>query len=53
MGVIYGYVVVTYAIFNILPDEALSSLGISYFMLTSIGVVFFLLNVKKILRIKK
>jgi len=53
MGVIYGYIVVTYTIFNILPDDALSLIGISYFMLTSIGVIFFLLNVKKILGIKK
>jgi hypothetical protein len=53
MGVIYGYIALTYAIFNVLPDEALSFIGISYFMLTSVGVIFFLLNVKKILGIKK
>lgn len=49
MGVIYGYIAVSYAAFKILPDETLSLLGIPYFMLTSIGVILFLLNVKKIL----
>jgi hypothetical protein len=52
MGVIYGYVALTYSIFTVLPESILGLIGISYFMLTSIGIIFFLLNVKKILAIK-
>ncbi|CAG4998881.1 hypothetical protein DYBT9275_02100 [Dyadobacter sp. CECT 9275] len=49
LGVIYGYIVVTYGLFIITPDEALAALAIYYFLFSSIGVIFFLLNVKKIL----
>lgn len=53
MGVIYGYVTLTYAAFKALPDTVLGFLSIYYFLFTSIGVIFFLLNVKKILGLKK
>ncbi len=53
MGTVYGYVVFTYMLFKILPDDLLAGLSIHYFLVTSIGVIFFLLNVKKILGIKK
>ena len=53
MGVIYGYIVLTYALLRVLPDSALGFLGIYYFLFSSIGVIFFLLNFKKFLGIKK
>jgi len=53
MGLVYGYIILTYAIFKLLPDTALGFLGIYYFLFSSIGVIFFLLNFKKFLRIKK
>ncbi|WP_159467654.1 DUF2157 domain-containing protein [Dyadobacter sp. 3J3] len=53
MGVIYGYIAITYAAFVFLPDSILAGLSIFYFLFTSLGVLFFLLNVKKILRLKK
>ncbi|GLU52439.1 DUF2157 domain-containing protein [Dyadobacter frigoris] len=53
MGVIYGYIAVTYAAFVFLPDSVLAALSIFYFLFTSLGVLFFLLNVKKILGLKK
>ena len=53
MGVIYGYIVLTYALLRLLPDSALGFLGIYYFLFSSIGVIFFLLNFKKFLGIKK
>lgn len=53
MGVIYGYIAITYAAFVFLPDSVLAGLSIFYFLFTSLGVLFFLLNVKKILGLKK
>lgn len=53
MGVIYGYIALTYAAFIFLPDSILAGLSIFYFLFTSLGVLFFLLNVKKILGLKK
>ncbi|MBE9463109.1 DUF2157 domain-containing protein [Dyadobacter subterraneus] len=53
MGVIYGYIAVTYAAFIFLPDSILAGLSIFYFLFTSVGVLLFLLNVKKILGLKK
>ncbi|MEO6687160.1 MAG: DUF2157 domain-containing protein [Dyadobacter sp.] len=53
MGVIYGYIAVTYAAFVFLPDSLLAGLSIFYFLFTSLGILFFLLNVKKILGLKK
>ncbi|SEI99212.1 Predicted membrane protein [Dyadobacter koreensis] len=53
MGVIYGYILFSYTLFAYLPDSILGALSIYYFMLSSVGVIFFLLNVKKILKLKK
>ena len=53
LGVIYGYIVLTYSLFTIIPDEGIAILAVYYFLFSSIGVIFFLLNVKKILGIKK
>jgi hypothetical protein len=53
MGVIFGYIVITYALFKILPDNLIAFISVYYFLFTSVGVIFFLLNVKKILGLKK
>lgn len=53
MGVIYGYISLTYGAFLFLPDSILAAMSIFYFLFTSLGVLFFLLNVKKILGLKK
>jgi hypothetical protein len=53
MGVIFGYIVITYALFKILPDSMIAFISVYYFLFTSVGVIFFLLNVKKILRLNK
>lgn len=53
MGVIYGYILISYSLFAYLPDTILAAFSIYYFMLSSVGVLFFLLNVKKILGLKK
>jgi len=53
MGVVYGYIFLTYALFTFLPDVVTGFLAVYYFLFSSIGVVFFLLNFKKFLRIKK
>ncbi|SKB72698.1 DUF2157 domain-containing protein [Dyadobacter psychrophilus] len=54
MGVVYGYIIITYLIFsNIESDDASFTFGTFYFMFTSVGVVYFLLHFKKFLGIKK
>jgi hypothetical protein len=53
MGVVYGYIIITYTIFSNLGDEAAFGLASFYFLFSSIGVIFFLLNFKKFLGIKK
>ena len=53
MGVIYGYIMISYTLFAYLPDSFLAAFSIYYFMLSSAGVLFFLLNLKKILGLKK
>jgi hypothetical protein len=53
MGVIFGYIVITYGLFKILPVTLLAFISIYYFLFSSVGVIFFLLNVKKILGLKK
>ncbi|WP_026630326.1 DUF2157 domain-containing protein [Dyadobacter alkalitolerans] len=54
MGVVYGYIILTHLIFsNIVSEDASFVFGTFYFTFTSIGVVFFLLNFKKFLGIKK
>ena len=54
MGTIYGYIALTYILFKfavIVDNEFINTLGLYYFLLSGIGVIFFLLNIKKILRI--
>jgi len=53
MGVVYGYILFSYILFAYLPDSVLAAFSIYYFMFSSVGVIFFLLNVKKIIRRKK
>jgi hypothetical protein len=53
MGTVYGYVIITYTIFVNLGADAALGLGIFYFLFTSVGVIYFLLNFKKFLGIKK
>ncbi|WP_400192414.1 DUF2157 domain-containing protein [Hymenobacter sp. B81] len=55
MGVGYGYVVVTYLLFRLLAlaeDDSPYWLMIYYFPLSAAGVVWFLINLKKILRLR-
>lgn len=53
MGTVYGYSILTYVIFTNLGADAAVGLGIFYFFFSSIGVIYFLLNFKKFLGIKK
>jgi hypothetical protein len=54
MGVVYGYIILTYIIFsNLEAADASFFFGTFYFLFTSIGVIYFLLNFKKFLGIKK
>jgi Predicted membrane protein (DUF2157) len=53
MGVIYGYIAFTYLLFKVL--ELINAgefwiLAMYYFLLSGVGVVMFLINIKKILR---
>ncbi|MCE6987664.1 DUF2157 domain-containing protein [Dyadobacter sp. CY323] len=52
MGVIYGYIIITYSLFTLLGDEAAFLLSSVYFMASSVGVIIFLLKFKKFLGIK-
>jgi hypothetical protein len=54
MGVIYGYIALTYLLFKIMEnsDSEMWILGMYYFLLSGLGVVFFLINIKKILGVK-
>ncbi|WP_064196823.1 MULTISPECIES: DUF2157 domain-containing protein [Emticicia] len=52
MGVIYGYIAFTYTTFELLPNEIGPYLYMSYFMLSGMGVVFFLIKIKRIVRQK-
>ncbi|MCF0068957.1 DUF2157 domain-containing protein [Dyadobacter sp. CY261] len=53
MGTVYGYCILTYVIFTNLGPDAAFGLGIFYFLFSSVGVIYFLLNFKKFLGIKK
>lgn len=53
MGTVYGYCIVTYSIFTSLGIDAAVGLGIFYFLFSSVGVIYFLLNFKKFLGIKR
>jgi hypothetical protein len=54
MGVIYGYIALTYLLFKIMEnsDSEMWILGMYYFLLSGVGVVFFLIKIKKILGVK-
>ncbi|GGM87307.1 hypothetical protein GCM10010967_19650 [Dyadobacter beijingensis] len=52
MGTVYGYCILTYVIFTNLGADAALGLGIFYFLFSSVGVIYFLLNFKKFLGIK-
>ena len=53
MGVIYGYIALTYGIFKILPNNVDVFFYLLYFFASAGGVIFFLIRVKNILKIKK
>jgi hypothetical protein len=53
MGVIYGYIAFTYAVFKILPSNLNSFLYIIYFMLSALGIILFLIKIKEIVGLKK
>lgn len=52
MGVVYGYINTTYSVFKLYPEK-ISGLIVLYFLFSSVGVLLFLFNFKKILRIKQ
>lgn len=52
MGTVYGYCIITYTLFNSLGADAAFGLSIFYFLFSSVGVIYFLLNFKKFLGIK-
>jgi hypothetical protein len=51
MGVIYGYIALTYTALKILPSE--SFLYLLYFILSAVGIVLFLIKIKEIVGLKK
>ncbi len=54
MGVIYGYIAITYWIFQAEWIERLDfTLYMFYFMASAVGVVVFLINIKQMIRLKK
>ncbi|MBA4849156.1 DUF2157 domain-containing protein [Emticicia sp. BO119] len=54
MGVIYGYIALTYWIFHWEYTNAMDfTLYMLYFMSSAVGVVFFLINIKQIIGLKK
>ena len=53
MGIIYGYIAFTFLLFKLLElidNEGLWVLAMYYFLLSGVGVVMFLINIKKILK---
>lgn len=53
MGVVYGYIGLSYFIFHYLSEDAAITLGYLYFSISCGLIVYFLFNVKRILVIKK
>ncbi len=56
MGTIYGYIALTYLLFKLaqfLNNDFVYMLGIYYFFASGVGVIVFLLKIKKILGIEK
>jgi hypothetical protein len=52
MGVIYGYIIITYSLFTVLGHDIAFLLSSFYFMASSVGVIIFLLKFKQFLGIK-
>ena len=55
MGVIYGYIAFSYLLYKtieLIHSESLSLLAMYYFLISGVGVVIFLINIKKILGVK-
>ena len=55
MGVIYGYIAFSYLLYKtieLINSESLSLLAMYYFLISGVGVVIFLINIKKILGVK-
>ncbi|PWK26756.1 putative membrane protein DUF2157 [Arcicella aurantiaca] len=53
MGTIYGYIALTYILFKLVfsvDNDLVYSLAMYYFLLSGVGVIMFLLNIKKILK---
>jgi Predicted membrane protein (DUF2157) len=56
MGTIYGYIALTYLLFKLaeaLHNDFVYMLGIYYFFASGVGVIVFLIKIKKILGIEK
>ncbi|HEV7381424.1 MAG TPA: DUF2157 domain-containing protein [Dyadobacter sp.] len=53
VGVIYGYVAISYGLFHVVPDVMVGLLGVFYMLASSAGTLVFLLNFKKILGTKR
>ncbi|WP_394994836.1 DUF2157 domain-containing protein [Emticicia sp.] len=53
MGVVYGYIAVTYGIFKLMPNDLDAFFFMLYFMLTGAGVILFLIKIKEIIGLKK
>ncbi len=49
LSVVYGYIGITWAVFRMDPE---ATLGLYYFVFSCIGVIWFFLNYKKILKLK-
>jgi hypothetical protein len=53
MGVIFGYIALTYAIFKILPNDIAEVYVMTYFILSGGGVIVFLIKLKELVGLKK
>jgi hypothetical protein len=53
MGVVYAYIHITYLLTKLIGEAMMLALASFYFMISSVGVILFLLNYKKFLGIKK
>ncbi len=53
MGVIYGYIAFTYAVFKIIPENTDPAIFMFYFMFSAAGVVLFFIKIKEIIGLKK
>jgi hypothetical protein len=55
MGTIYGYIALTFGLFQFfekIGSDIIPIFGMYYFLLSGVGVIMFLMNIKKILRIE-